>query len=80
MEVLNNDQSMDNKITSRYSIVIAAAKRARQIIDGAEPLIYTRSDKAVSIAVNEIYKRKIKINAGTTSNTMVIDNESLSER
>ena len=26
-------------VNSRYSIVIAAAKRARQIIDGAEPLI-----------------------------------------
>ena len=35
MNLLNEDSDMDNKITSRYSIVIAVAKRARQIIDGA---------------------------------------------
>ena len=32
-------------VNSRYSIVIAAAKRARQIIDGAEPLIASKRNK-----------------------------------
>ncbi len=58
---LNKDQSMDNKITSRYTIVIASSKRARQIIDGASPLTYAPTDKAVSIAVNEMYAGKLSV-------------------
>lgn len=61
MDMINNDQKIDMKITSRYTIVIAAAKRARQIIDGAMPLSYARSDKAVSTAINEMYEGKLNI-------------------
>ena len=61
MEVLNNDENVDMKVTSRYTIVIAAARRARQLIDGSEPLARASSDKAVSIAINEMFERKIKI-------------------
>ena len=47
---------------SRYTIIIAAAKRAREIVDGSEPLIDdVKVDKPVSIAVNELYNSKIKI-------------------
>lgn len=45
---------------SRYSLVIAASKRARQIIDGAEPLTQASSMKPVSIATQEIYEHKIE--------------------
>ena len=49
-------------VNSRYSFVIATAKRARQIIAGAEPLIdNARGKKPLSIAVEELYKRKVKI-------------------
>ena len=49
-------------VNSRYSIVIATAKRARQIIAGAEPLIdNARGKKPLSIAVEELYKGKVKI-------------------
>jgi len=41
---------------SRYSLVIAASKRARQIIDGAEPMTDGYSLKPVSIATQEIYE------------------------
>ncbi len=50
------------KYDSRYSIVIAAAKRARELEDkenGEEPLIETSSAKPVTIAVEEIYEGKI---------------------
>ncbi len=47
-------------VGSRYSLVIAASKRARQIIDGAEPLTYSDSLKPVSIATQEIYEAKIE--------------------
>ena len=49
-------------VNSRYTIVAATAKRARQIIDGAEPLInYKEGDKPLSIAVNELNDGAIKI-------------------
>ena len=49
-------------VSSRYSIVIAASKRARQLVDDAEPLVpVNRDNKPVSIAVNELYAGKIKI-------------------
>jgi len=62
MEKINTDNLVDSKITSRYTIVLAVAKRARQIIDGADPLTYAPTDRAVSIAVKEMGEGKIKIN------------------
>ena len=35
------------------------AKRARQLIDGAEPLIDTKTEKPVSIAIEEAVSGKI---------------------
>jgi len=62
METLNTGMD-DSKITSRYTIVLAVAKRAREIIDGSQPLTYAPTDRAVSIAVKEMGEGKIKINA-----------------
>ncbi len=62
MDKLNEISSDQNQINSRYSIVIAVAKRARQIIDGSKILIDTdKNRKSVSIAVDELYQGKIKI-------------------
>jgi DNA-directed RNA polymerase subunit omega len=66
MDKLNHSGKVDSQITSRYTIVIAAAKRARQIIDGANPLIYASSDRAVSIAIEEMEKDKILIRTDPT--------------
>lgn len=46
---------------SRYSIVLATSKRARQIISGAEPMVSNCINKPLSIAVEEVYKGKVKI-------------------
>lgn len=59
LEVLNTGEYPD--IKSRYSIVIAVSKRARQIIDGSEAMVKSAIDKPVTIAVNELYQDKIKI-------------------
>jgi DNA-directed RNA polymerase subunit omega len=59
METINTNELMSSKITSRYTIVLAAAKRARQIIDGAHPLTYAPTDRAVSIAVKEMIEGKL---------------------
>ena len=49
-------------VQSRYSIVIAAAKRARQLIDGEEPLVAgSNGKKPLSIAIDELYHQKVKI-------------------
>ena len=48
-------------VQSRYSIVLATAKRARQIVNGSEPLVDAAGKKPLSIAVEELYKGKIKI-------------------
>jgi len=53
-------------INSRYAIVIATAKRARQIVDGDEPLVKMTSKdgmpkKALSIAVEELEKGYVTI-------------------
>ncbi len=55
------------RFDSRYSMVIATAKRARELEDkenSADPLIETRSEKPVSIAVEEIYAGKIDYTKG----------------
>lgn len=46
---------------NRYSLVVAASKRAREIIDGSEPLVDTESTKPVTIATLEIFEGKIEI-------------------
>lgn len=64
MKVVNNDVEIGEEpvVNSRYSIVLAAAKRARQIIDGAEPLVSNpKCPKPLSIAVDELYQGKVKI-------------------
>lgn len=61
MEVLNKDSNENDEITSRYTIVIAAAKRARQIIDGDEPMVSEIKGKPLSTAVSELWNDKIKV-------------------
>ena len=65
MEVVNSDVEPGEQpiVQSSYSIVLATAKRARQIIGGEEPLVRTRGKgiKPLSIAVDELYDSKIKI-------------------
>lgn len=47
------------KVDSRYSLVIVASKRAREIIDGDEKLTDTESNKPVTIATHEIAENRI---------------------
>ena len=63
MKVVNSEVEPGEApvVNSRYSIVMAVSKRARQIIAGEEPLINTKDEKALSIAVEELNQGKIKI-------------------
>ena len=64
MQVVNKgvEEGETPVINSRYSIVMATAKRARQIVDGDEPMIDVPEDeKPLSIAVEELNQGKIRI-------------------
>jgi len=63
MRVINSEVEPGEQpvVTSRYSIVIATAKRARQLIDGADPLVQVSYPKPLSEAVQELYESKVKI-------------------
>ncbi|MBQ9063004.1 MAG: DNA-directed RNA polymerase subunit omega [Eubacterium sp.] len=64
---INEGLDMDEAplVTSRYSIVIAAAKRARQLIAGDEPLVINKdNEKALSTAIKEIYEDQVHILRG----------------
>ena len=61
---INEGQDLDEApvVSSRYSLVLATSKRARQIIGGDEPLIARAAGKKpLSIAVQELYEGKVKI-------------------
>ena len=64
MKVVNKDvEEGETKIVnSRYSIVLATAKRARQIIDGEMPLVPVKDgEKPLSIAIDEMNQGKMTI-------------------
>ncbi|MFG6327006.1 MAG: DNA-directed RNA polymerase subunit omega [Lachnospiraceae bacterium] len=63
MEVVNSDvvEGEQPVVQSRYSIVLATAKRARQIVSGEDSLVKGKGKKPLSVAVEELYKGKIKI-------------------
>jgi len=67
MEVANKDaeEGEGKVINSRYSIVLATARRARQIINGSEPYVAANEkSKPLSVAVDELYHGKVKIVGG----------------
>lgn len=63
MQVVNSEveQGEAPVVNSRYSIVMATSKRARQIIAGDEPLVKGDTTKPLSLAVEELNQGKIKI-------------------
>ena len=71
MKVVNKDveEGETKVVNSRYSIVMATAKRAREIIGGDEPLVNgMEGAKRLTIAVKELYDSKIKILTGDEEN------------
>ena len=56
-------ESLMTKVDSKYTLVTLAAKRARQLTDGDEPLVDVDTTKVVSIAMEEIDQAKITYEA-----------------
>ena len=64
MKVVNQDveEGATKIVNSRYSIVMATSKRARQIIDGEKPMVGTKhGEKPLSVAIDELNSGKIKV-------------------
>ena len=64
MKVVNKDvEEGDSKVVnSRYSIVMATSKRARQLIAGELPLVPAKDgQKPLSIAIEELNEGELKI-------------------
>ena len=63
MKVVNSEVEPGEApvVNSRYSIVMATSKRARQIIGGEEPLVEGKNQKPLSLAIEELNQGKIKI-------------------
>jgi len=47
------------KVDSKYTLVVLAAKRARELMDGSAPLVDCKSHKQVTIALEEIAQDKL---------------------
>lgn len=64
MKVVNSEveEGETPVVNSRYSIVLATAKRARQLIAGDEPLVAdAQGKKPLSVAIQELENGQIKI-------------------
>ena len=64
MRVVNQDveDGSTKVVNSRYSIVLATSKRARQLISGDEALVDTKvGQKPLSVAIDELNNAKIKV-------------------
>ena len=64
INVVNSDIEPGEQpvVQSRYSIVIAASRRARQLIAGEDPMVAgAAGKKPLSIAIDELYHQKVKI-------------------
>lgn len=48
-----------DKINSRYALVIAVSKRARQLLEGEEPFTDEQSESKVTLASFEVVEGKV---------------------
>ena len=67
IDKINEDQDREDAplVTSRYSVVLATARRARQLVSGAEAFVRDvdkngKPRKPLSVAVDEFYDDKVK--------------------
>ncbi len=66
MKTINSEGEGDTPtVNSRYSIVLATAKRARQLISGEDAYVESRNKKPLSIAVEEVSKGFVTIEPET---------------
>lgn len=60
MAVLQSTDDLEEYIGNKYSLVIVAAKRARQLKEGHQPLARESSPNPLSVALSEVRDRKLQ--------------------
>ncbi len=66
MQTINKEGEGETPVVnSRYSIVLATAKRARQLISGEEAFVEAKGKKPLSVAVEEVSKGFVTIEPET---------------
>lgn len=66
---------LDKRVGSKYSLVIAVAKRARQLREGDTPLVESKSTNPITIALEEIAAGKVRIFVPTPEEQVVREEE-----
>ncbi|SRR5579884_26582 len=62
MEIISLPVEPDySKIDSRYRLVIIASQRARQLMEGARPILQTKHNKASTIALEEVLGNQLEV-------------------
>jgi len=51
-------------VDSKYALVVAAAKRARQLVDSKRSLVMSGAKKPVSVALEELREGRLKLERG----------------
>ncbi len=63
MAIVNpNIVELSEKVDCRYTLVVEASKRARQLVGGAQPLIDPKEMKPLMVAVDEINRGLLTYN------------------
>ncbi len=65
------------KVDSKYTLVMLASKRARDLIDKLPPLVHTDIDKPISIATEEIAEDLITYSRDFTTEEEALRREKL---
>lgn len=47
-------EELNEKTPSTYTLVVEVAKRTRELVDGAQPLVDPKEKKPIAIAIDEI--------------------------
>lgn len=79
IQAINNNVEEDDNtmmLNSRYSLVLATSKRARQLIAGAEPMVKgAAGKKPLSVAIDEFYQGQVKIVADNSEEESAVQPE-----
>ena len=82
MKVVNKgvEEGEEPVVSSRYSVVMATAKRARQIIAGDEPMVKVKDkQKPLSIAVDEMNQAQLRILTDEEKEALLAENEEVAQ-
>jgi DNA-directed RNA polymerase subunit omega len=66
---------VENKVGSKYSLVIAVAKRAKQIREGSPIMVDSESTNPIVIAMEEIAAGKVNVIVPTTEQVEAAERE-----